>query len=138
MPGNGVVVKLISDGSVQQWGFNIDIIQSGNAEKAQARPEIGKSLAESKHPISSSEEWSLVNPDASANFTKIHFTRAELADNSLTLLDGNDKSVQVLSGSKQGDFWSDDVPGRVIKIKLAHGYDQPWGFRVDQLANGQP
>ena len=139
VPGNGVVVKLISDGSVQQWGFNIDGIQSAPPDKAEAQPEVGKSLAESKHPISSSEEWSLVNTDAAASFTKVHFTRLELGDSVVTLLDGNDKSVQVLRGSKEGDFWSDDVPGRVVKIKLdQHGYGAPWGFRLDQMANGEP
>ncbi|MCI0564065.1 MAG: hypothetical protein MN733_36785, partial [Nitrososphaera sp.] len=38
VPGNGVIVKLITDSSVNRWGFNIDTIESAPPDPALSRP----------------------------------------------------------------------------------------------------
>jgi hypothetical protein len=37
-------------------------------------------------------------------------------------------------------FWSDDIPGRVVKVALGSNDwdDLEWGFRIDRLADGEP
>lgn len=138
VPGNGVGIKLISDGSVSDWGFNLDNLESAPPEVGQARPELKESLAESKHPYQSETKvWTLVNTNAQAAFSKVHFTRLDINGGSLTLLDGNDNRVQTFGDGRRTEFWSDDVPGRVVKIQLAGSpYSSDWGFRIDQLATG--
>jgi hypothetical protein len=61
-----------------------------------------------------------VNPNPAAAFTKVHFARLELGGNdSLVLYDGNGNRVQTFGeNTRLADFWSDDVPGRVVKVEL--------------------
>lgn len=139
VPGNGVIVKLYSDGSVNDWGFNLDALESAAPEPTTQKPESNQSLAESAHPNRDERTWTLINPDPAATFTKVHFARLEILagyyDNDyLDLLDGSDNQIQSLRGVTASDFWSDDIPGRVVKIKSGRGGG--WGFRIDQLANG--
>jgi hypothetical protein len=139
VPGNGVIVRLISDGSVRKWGFNLDALESAKPDEAQPRPEPEKALAESKHPYEPNKqlEWTLVNPNPAAAFSKVHFTRLELRNgDSLVLLDGNNNRIQTFGeGTNLWDFWSDDVPGRIVKVQLNAGdWREGWGFRIDDIA----
>ncbi|HIC87825.1 MAG TPA: hypothetical protein EYP04_00230, partial [Anaerolineae bacterium] len=133
VPGNGVIVKLISDSSVNDWGFNLDALESAPPEEAQPRPEPEKTLAESTHPYERDlrQLWTLVNPDPAAAFTKVHFTRLDLQDDSLVLYDGDGNPIQSFwEHTHLRDVWSDDVPGRIVKIQLNTSYyDHDWGFR---------
>lgn len=138
VPGNGVIVRLISDGSVSRWGFNLDALETAKPGKAEPRPEPEKALAESKHPYETdvNKTWTLVNPNPSAAFTKVHFSRLDMEDG-LRLYDGNGNLVQDLSGKRNvEDFWSDDIPGRVVKVQLVTDrYDgREWGFHIDDIA----
>jgi len=70
-------------------------------------------------------EFKLVNPNPAAAFTKVHFARLELGGkDSLVLYDGNGNRVQTFGEkTRLANFWSDDVPGRVVKVELnADGY----------------
>jgi hypothetical protein len=140
VPGDGVAIKLISDGSASDWGFNLDNLESAPPEVGQTRPELKESLAESKHPYERETRiWTLVNSNPQAAFSKVHFTRLDINGGSLTLLDGNDNRVQTFGDGRRTEFWSDDVPGRVVKVQLEGSpYSSDWGFRIDQLATGSP
>ncbi len=139
VPGTGVIVRLISDGSVRGWGFNIDAMASTTPTEATPRVEPEKALAESKHPYepNTALTWTLVNPNPAAAFSKVHFTRLDLSDDdSLVLADGNGNRIQAFGENWHGrDFWSDDIPGRVVKVQLnASRYYEDWGFRIDDIA----
>ena len=143
VPGNGIIVQLISDTSVNGWGFNIDNLESAPSDVAVSKPEIEATLAENLHPYTEemSESWKLVNPNPAAAFSKIHFTRLDLGGgDSIALFDGEDKRVQTIGENTHTiDFWSNDVPGRVVKIQLTAssccaGNDADWGFRIDKIA----
>ena len=131
VPGRVVKVQLLSDSSNEGWGFRIDGVASGVAQPG---------LAESKHPYEpgTQQAWSLANPDPAAAFTKVHFTRLGLGDDLLMLSDGNGNRVQTFGGGTQGqDFWSEDVPGRVVKVQLlSDSSNEGWGFRIDGVASG--
>jgi hypothetical protein len=78
-----------------------------------------------------------VNPNPAAAFTKVHFARLELGGNdSLVLYDGNGNRVQTFDeNTRLADFWSDDVPGRIVKVELnADPWYEGWGFRIDDIA----
>jgi hypothetical protein len=140
VPGNGVIIRLLTDSSVQKWGFNLEKLESAPPERPQPRPEVEVPLAESEHPYKPDTrlEFKLVNPNPAAAFTKVHFVRLELdAKDSLVLYDGNGNRVQTFGeNTRLADFWSDDVPGRVVKVELnADSYsDVAWGFRIDDIA----
>lgn len=140
IPGTGILLKLVSDSSVNGWGFNVDSPGSTKTDKPDAPPESGQSLAESKHPFADGRAtWTLVNPDPTASFTKVHFARIEIDDGTLGILDGNDNAIQAFNdGTNLTDYWSEDVPGRVVKIFLDGRYNKGWGFRIDRLVNGIP
>ncbi len=146
VPGNGVIVRLVTDGSVQKWGFNLEKLESAPPERPQPRPEVELPLAESEHPYKPNTrlEFKLVNPNPAAAFTKVHFARLELAnDDSLVLYDGDGNRIQTFEqNTRLVDFWSDDVPGRIVKVQLnsPRGWygDVAWGFRIDRLADGEP
>ena len=140
VPGTGVIVRLISDSSVNDWGFNLDQLESAAPAEELPRAEQQKTLAESKHPYEpgTQQTWSLTNPDPAAAFTKVHFMRLGLSDDALVISDGNGNRVQTFGGGTQGrDFWSEDVPGRVLKVQLlSDGSKEDWGFRIDGVASG--
>ena len=50
VPGNGVIIRLLTDSSVQRWGFNLEKLESAPPERPQPRPEVEVPLAESEHP----------------------------------------------------------------------------------------
>ncbi len=138
VPGNMVNMQLVSDASVEDWGFNIDAQESASLGTAQGRPEPTV-LVESKHPYTAEPQTStLVNPDTRAVFTKVHFTRLDISVGQLTLLDANDNQVQIFGESThKKDFWSDDVPGRVVKIRFQGTDYTDWGFRIDKLGDNE-
>ena len=143
VPGNGVIVRLVTDSSVQKWGFNLEKLESAPPERPQPRPEVELPLAESEHPYKPNTrlEFKLVNPNPAAAFTKVHFARLELDnDDSLVLYDGNGNRVQTFGEkTRLADFWSDDVPGRIVKVELnADPWYEGWGLRIDRLADGEP
>jgi len=143
VPGNGVIIRLLTDSSVQKWGFNLEKLESAPPERPQPRPEVEVPLAESEHPYKPDTrlEFKLVNPNPAAAFTKVHFVRLELdAKDSLVLYDGNGNRVQTFGeNTRLADFWSDDVPGRVVKVELnADPWYEGWGLRIDRLADGEP
>jgi len=143
VPGNGMIVRLVTDGSVQRWGFNLEKLESAPPEKPQPRPEVELPLAESEHPYKPDTrlEFKLVNPNPAAAFTKVHFVRLELdAKDSLVLYDGNGNRVQTFGeNTRLADLWSDDVPGRIVKVELnADPWYEGWGLRIDRLADGEP
>ena len=97
-------------------------------------------LAESKHPFEDGRAaWTLVNEDPAAAYTKVHFAQLHIIRGTLSLTDGNGNPVQAFGDDTyMQDFWSDDVPGRVVKVYLDGRYDKGWGFRIDQLVTGVP
>ena len=143
VPGNGVIVKLFSDGSVNDWGFNLDALESASPEEAQPRPQPEKAMEESKHPYEQNmqQNWTLVNPNPAAAFSKVHFTRLDLSGgDSLILYDGNDNRIRIFyEGTHRQDFWSDDIPGRIVKVQLNSNDrgDLDWGFRIDRMVDGE-
>ncbi len=138
--GTVINVKLISDASVGKWGFNVDGLESAPLEAPQSRPESEKILAESAHPYTNETlTWTLVNTDPHAAFSKVHITRLDIDDGELRLLDGSNNTVQVFFGNThRKDFWSDDLPGRVVKVQFTGSYygRSDWGLRLDQLSSG--
>jgi hypothetical protein len=138
VPGNGVIIRLLTDSSVQKWGFNLEKLESAPPERPQPRPEVEIPLAESEHPYGpkTSQTWTLINPNPAVAFTKVHFARLDVGD-TLNLYDGNGNLIQQLGGTRNRvDFWSDDIPGRVVKVRLiTDGYHAgEWGFRIDDIA----
>jgi hypothetical protein len=50
-------------------------------------------------------------------------------------LDGNEKQIQAFGDNTHAkDFWSEQVPGRVVKLKLEGWSQKGWGFRIDDVA----
>jgi hypothetical protein len=125
-----VKVRLSAGNYYEDWGFRIDRVADGEPQRA---------LAESPHYYYPNQQlsWTLVNPNPAAAFSKVHFSRLDLAGgDSLVLYDGSDIRVQTLGENTHlTDFWSDDVPGRVVKVRLSAGnYYEDWGFRIDDVA----
>ncbi len=134
--GGVINVQLVSDATVGDWGFNADQLETAPPDAAQPRPQPDKALAESPHPYTNKTDTTvLTNPDPSAAFSKVHISRLDFYYGQLVLLDGNDNPVQQINGHKR-DFWSDDIPGRVVKVRIEGSDYNDWGFRVDQLASG--
>ncbi len=143
MPGPAIQVKLISDGSVRAWGYNIVDVQTARPDKAEALPIESGILAETNHPYCDRCEktWTITNSDVSAKSSKVHFTKIDFTkDTRLQILDANDTVIQTFGGSTNlENVWSDYVPGRVVKLKLINTYDfSRWGFRADAIASSVP
>jgi hypothetical protein len=142
VPGAGIKVQLVSDGSGRAWGYNLVAVESGSPTGPDAPPQR-TTLAESNHPYSGDiQTWTLTNPDPNAVSSKVHFSRIELQQlccyptGVLQVLDANDVVIQQFKGPLNiEDVWSDYVPGRIVKLKLFPGDTSAWGFRVDQLVS---
>lgn len=133
IPGRVVKLILRTDRYNHFWGFRVDQLVDG----VNTQP-----LAQSAHPYAPStyQTWTVVNPNPQAAFSKLYFDYLTISDSDdyLELRDGQDKLVQVFQNYSNGDFWSDDIPGRVIKINLiTDRYDQFMGFRVNKLVDGE-
>ncbi|MDV7393029.1 hypothetical protein RZS08_16780, partial [Arthrospira platensis SPKY1] len=76
VPGAAIKLQLVSDGSVQHWGYNIDAIQTAPPEAPDPQPTFPVTLAESDHPYPPNIDkvWTIVNPDTNAISSKIHFS----------------------------------------------------------------
>jgi len=143
VPGSGIKVQLLSDGSGRSWGYNVAEIQDAAAEVSDQPPQW-TTIAESAHPYTSGiqREWVITNSESTAQSSKVHFSRIGLGigGNTLQLLDSTDTVIQTFSEQTQlTDVWSDYVPGRIVKLKLIVNSDWPdWGFRVDTIVNSIP
>ena len=140
VPGAGIKVQLVTDGSGQAWGYNVAEIQTTPPQAPDPAPPYGPTLAESNHPYADNytNTWVITNPDVNAVSSKVHFSRIDTdACDVVQVLDANDTIIQSFyERTHKTDTWSDYVPGRVVKIRLATacGY-QDWGFRVDNITN---
>ena len=146
VPGPGIRVQLASDGSGGAWGYNADAVLGASTADPADSPPSGPTLAESDHNYASNTDrtWILTNPDANAVSSKVHFSKMEIENSYdaytsidyLYILDASDTVIQRLTG-KAYDFWSDYVPGRVVKIRLVSNNDGDnwWGFRADKIAS---
>jgi hypothetical protein len=140
VPGAAVQVQLISDRSVQSWGYNIDSVLTKSPDEPVDVPDWmpDKSLVESDHPYASKTDqtWTITNPDVNAESSKIHFSRIDLANYYavIEILDENDTVIQKITDGYFTDFWSDYVPGRIVKVKFtSNASSTAWGFRVDAI-----
>ncbi len=143
VPGGAVRIQLITDGSVEEWGFNVDNSRNASPDDAESRP-VMPLVARSDHPYpaESVREWVLTNPDPTSVSTKVHFDRIDLSHwDKIELLDLNDTIVQTFTGEVHlQDTWSDYLPGRIVKVRLTTtdsnilGPDVDWGFRIDMIA----
>jgi len=127
--GRVVKVRLTSDESVNAWGFCLDQIVSTE------RPTC---LVESDHPYAENTDrtWTLINSDAQAQFSRVHFARlaTEPDYDVVLILDGQGREVQRLTGVYDQGIWTADVPGREVRLRLLSDYSvQDWGFCVDQI-----
>ncbi|MBP1468743.1 hypothetical protein EYB53_023715 [Candidatus Chloroploca sp. M-50] len=141
VPGAGIKVQLISDGSVRHWGYNLVAVESGTPTAPEDPPQR-VTLAESDHPYTGEAEqtWTITNPNVNATSSKVHFSRIELFRATLQVLDANDTVIQTFGwDTNKQDVWSDYVPGRVVKLKLLyHCCDAWWGFRADSIVDSIP
>lgn len=126
VPGRIVKIRL-TGGWNKAWGFRVDDVVSG----LPVAP-----LAESRHPYEEQPvEWTIVNPNPAAEYSRIHFARLDIDDGKLTLMDVTGKQYDVYGDdTHHRDFWSQDIPGRAIKLRLEGGWNKDWGFRIDEIA----
>ena len=146
VPGPAIRVQLVSDGSGRAWGYNVDAVLGSSGADTADTPPSRSTLVESDHNYASNTDrtWIVTNPDPNAVSSKIHFSRIEIENNynngdgmdTLYILDASDTIIQTLRG-KYADFWSDYIPGRVVKIRLVSNNDGDnwWGFRADAIVN---
>ena len=145
VPGPVIKILLLSDRSGQDWGYNIERVESGTPETPEPPPSFPTILAQSEHPypLHETREWTIVNPDVEAGSSKIHFSRIDIDGwDTLQLLDADETLIQAFgSGTHLTNTWSDFVPGRIIKVRLisnvapngTQGSD--WGFLIDSIKN---
>ena len=118
VPGSSINLQLLSDGSGQAWGYNVDAVQTAPAEAADAPPTHPVTLAESDHPYADNytNVWIITNPNVNAMSSKIHFSRIDMAcGDDVEALDANDTVVQTFGETSHlTDIWSDYVPGRIV------------------------
>ncbi len=144
IPGIAVQVQLVTDGSGEEWGFNVDAVESTTADSPESPPSFTTTLVESDHPYEDNitQEWTLINPNPDAVSTKVHFDRIDLhGGDYVQLLDTNDAVVQTFGQYTHAtDVWSDYVPGRIVKVKFTAQqrrgkWETDWGVRIDATAN---
>ena len=143
--GSIVKVLLLSDGSGQEWGYNIERVESGTPATPEPPPSFQTILAQSEHPypLRETKEWTIVNPDVEAVSSKVHFSRIDVDGwDAIQILDADGTLIQVFgSGTHLMDVWSDYVPGRIVKVKLISdvapngAYGSDWGFLIDSIKN---
>jgi len=94
-------------------------------------------IAESAHPYANNLDrtWVITNSNTSASSSRVHFRRieTEIGFDFLAVEDGQGQLVQTLDGGYE-DWWSDPVPGRVIRLRLTSDYSvSMWGFCADKI-----
>ena len=141
VPGSAVQVRLVTDGSGRDWGYNVAEVMAEKPDQAEKPPTYSGSTTDSDHPHCTDCEktWTITNPDPNAASTKVHFSNIQLSSaGKVEVLDANKTVIQTFFGdTHRSDFWSDYVPGRVVNLKLTNTstWANDWGFRVDGVAN---
>jgi len=100
-------------------------------------------LVESPHPYPNDYDntWTITNPDTNATASRIHFSRLETeADFDYVIIkDNDDNEIQQIDGLYPSGLWSDEVPGRVVKVQLVTDESvREWGFCLDQITTAAP
>ena len=143
VPGAVIKVQFISDSSGQNWGYNVDTVQSASPGSQDPPPSFPVALAESNHPYppDTTQEWTIVNPNVNATSSKVHFSQLQIDHHdTLQILDANNTIIQTFGEfTDLTNVWSDYVPGRIVKLKLiAIPSGEAWGFRVDAIVDSVP
>jgi hypothetical protein len=141
VPGADIKIKLVSDSSVVRWGFNADQIECGLPTTPVPIPTPGPVLAETEHPYDEhiDQTWTIVNPNAAATSSKIHFRRLALASgmygtSKVYIRDNDGRLMQTFYGTcNNSDFWTDYVPGHIVKVQLVGDGYHTWGFQIDDI-----
>ncbi|MFZ1396191.1 MAG: hypothetical protein WAS33_04800, partial [Candidatus Promineifilaceae bacterium] len=145
IPGDAVQIRFVTDKSVTAWGFNVSNVETAAApDTPDSRPDYGEALAESTHPHpydcgAPTHLYTIVNPDPNAVNSKIHFERIEMgAGDSLQIFTEEDILIERIGGSRE-NYWTDYVPGRVVKILMSCGdFYRGWGFLADDIVTAGP
>lgn len=83
-----------------------------------------------------SRTWVVVNPDSSAQGTRLHFSRIELEDvyDVLLLKDSGGVVYERITGTHAGGLWSMRVGGAEVHVQLVTDESSVrWGFCVDEI-----
>jgi hypothetical protein len=145
IPGAAVQVQLVTDSSVTDWGYNVSgVATASTPDPPESQPNFGEVLAESPHPhptycSAPDHLYTIVNPDPAAINSKIHFERVGMGPGDhLRIFDVDDRLIQKITGSRL-NFWTDYVPGRVVKILMTcSDFYTGWGFLADAIATAGP
>ncbi len=157
----GPVVQVVfsTDGSITQWGFCLDAVETAGASPTPtatatptgtlpptptASPTVTPSptpltcLLESPHPYADSLDvsWTITNTDTTAAYSRIHFARLETETGfdyvSLRTPDGIE--LARYSGWYPDGVWSPVFRGRTLEIRLhTDSSVVAWGFCVDSI-----
>lgn len=143
VPGAAVRVQLVSDGSVNAWGYNVKEVQTAVPDAPDDPPDFSNIDIQSPHnyPNSGQWEWIAVNPDPYAVTSKLHFKRIGLnSGDTIRIYDEEGTLIQYIGHrTSLEDFWTDVIPGRIAKIVLSSGdFYTGWGFHVDAILAANP
>ena len=143
VPGAVIKIQWVTDSSVPRWGFNVDQLDCDTpiTLTAAITQTFKPALVETDHPYSGaiSQTWTLVNPNAAATSTKIHFQRLSLNGYAQVIIrDVDGRLVQTFPFNiEQSDVWTTYVPGHVVKVQfMGNGYTA-WGLKIDGVADGE-
>jgi len=93
-------------------------------------------LVESPHPYGNyiNQTWTVINPDAGAAHTRVHFFRleTEAGYDFVILRDGTGTEFYRYDGSYQNGLWSESIPGNTVQVQLvSDAAVTAWGFCLD-------
>ncbi len=102
----------------------------------------GECITASPHPYENDTDhrWEISNPDTSAQYSRIHFTRigTEQDYDYVYIEDEAGTRYQTLTGSYR-DIWSALIPGKKIFVHLmSNSSIRDWGFCVDAIETAAP
>lgn len=140
VPGNLIRVEFVTDGNVQDWGYNVaEIIATGTADTP-ITPPNGPLTFSQTFPLSGTQSIILSNPAPTANTSKVHFEYINMeAGDTLEIVGEDGTLIQTFSGTNTlADVWSDYLPGNDITFNLIATDDgiTTTGFLVDWILPG--
>jgi len=150
--GDTLKVKLVTDSSRTDYGFNIDKVEtrpdsmSNNSSAKSNSLAESTPVAESDHPYANNFEntWKINEPGATR--IRLHFEYIQLASDDDLMFEGYDKVILLDKGGHElktygdydgvnyQDFWTDWYTEDTLNVKLVtDGSRTDYGFKIDKI-----
>lgn len=142
VPGNIVRLEFVTDGTVQNWGYNVAEIIATDTSDSTTTPPNGQFDLQVTFPVSGTETVLGTNLIPNAVTSKVRFNSLQMgAGDTLEIVGEDGTLIHRFTGEMTlSNIWTDYIPGNTVTFNLisTDDNDETANFLVDWILPGVP